>query len=83
MAKFAEKLIILKEVGGSILQRLSFTKKVCSSPTQKPAFLSDVQFAKVNAALLKKFPEFDPSAEKVDFDIVLTLIRYRPLDMSF
>lgn len=83
MAKFAEKLTILAQAGDGLLDRLSYTKKVFSSPTQvcdavqledlclncsclqRPAFVADAAFQKVVQALLKKYPEFESSVEKV------------------
>lgn len=48
-----------------ILIRLSQVKKTSSSPTQRPTFIGDSAYSKVHAALLKKFPDFEPNVEKV------------------
>lgn len=65
MMKIAEKLIILKEAGEGLLQRIASAKRILSSPTLRPAFLSDQQYSRVTQALLKKFPEFEPNVDKV------------------
>jgi len=64
MSKAAEKLLILREAGDALLHRVASAKRIISSPTQRPAFLSDPQYSKVTQALLKKFPEFEPNVEK-------------------
>jgi hypothetical protein len=63
--KIAEKITILRDTGNAIIQRLAHLKKICNNPVQRPLFLTDTQYAKVNAALLKKFPEFENNVEKV------------------
>lgn len=65
MSKFAEKLLILKSAGEGLLERLHYTKKVFASPTQRPSFIGDPQYQRVVAALVKKFPDFEPNVEKV------------------
>ncbi len=66
MSKAAEKVTILLNAGQNLLQRLSQTKKLLSSPTQRPAFIGDTQYSKAAASLLKKFPEFEANVEKVE-----------------
>lgn len=64
MSKFAEKLLILKSVAEVQLERLEYLKRIFTNPKQRPVWATDTQFQKVNAALLRKFPEFDSSIEK-------------------
>jgi hypothetical protein len=63
MSKFAEKLVILKDAGEALLNRISAIKRAVGGAT-KPAFIADPAYAKATAALLKKFPEFEPAVEK-------------------
>jgi len=64
MSKSAEKISILRSASEGVLQRLSWVKKICSSPTQRPVFVGDNAYAKITAALLEKFPEFKPNVDK-------------------
>lgn len=67
MSKVPERLIILKNHGEGIIERLLYTKRIFSNPTQRPSFLGDPQFSKALNALMKKFPEFENNVDKVTF----------------
>src|SRR5688500_2610501 len=62
LSKISFEIIMLLQ---TILVRLSQVKKISTSPTQRPTFISDSAYAKVHAALLEKFPDFKPNVEKV------------------
>lgn len=62
-SKYAERLVILNEFGTNILERLHQTYRIFT--TKRPAFLNDPTWAKFAPVLLKKFPEFEPSVDKV------------------
>ena len=62
--KFAEKLLILKEVGAGVLDRVHSTKRLFAG-TSKPSFFVEPQLKKVLEAVPRKFPDFEQSLEKV------------------
>lgn len=66
--KFAEKLIILKEVGQGVLERVHAVKRQFTSGT-KPSFFVDPQLKKLLEVIAKKFPDFEPSVEKVEANV--------------
>lgn len=62
--RFAEKLVILKEVGHGALERIHQLKRIYSG-SQRPSFINDPQYKKVTEALTKKFPDFESSLDRV------------------
>ena len=62
--KHAERLLILKELGNGILDRVHQVKRVYTGK-YRPTYIQDPQYKKVFEVLLKKFPEFDQTLDKV------------------
>jgi hypothetical protein len=69
MTKLPENLLLLKDYGDGVLQRIAYARRQVHSAPVKPILFTE-EFTKVRAALVKKFPEADSSVEKVRMSVI-------------
>jgi len=62
-SKLPENLLILREYGEGVLQRVAYTRRQVNTAAIKPILFNE-EFAKLRTNLVKKFPEVDSSVEK-------------------
>ncbi len=67
MAKFAEKLQILKEHSEGLLERLYHIKKSIDDPLKRPQILNQTNMRQVFQSLEKSCPKFADDIERVRF----------------
>jgi len=62
-SKLPENLLILREYGEGVLQRITYARRQVHNAPIKPILFNE-EFAKLRTNLVKKFPEVDSSVEK-------------------
>ena len=65
MAKFAEKLFILREHSEGLLERLYNMKKQVDDPARRPAVLNAPNMSRLFNTLEKNAPKFSDDIERV------------------
>jgi hypothetical protein len=73
MARTAERLLIIRDVGEGLLTRLSYAKKCLETPSLQPELFSAPEYKKLIAVVESKFPQFDTAMEKVGVFVLPTV----------